>query len=78
MEITNPYAIRMLLNQPKTTPYSDIFKIVNIKSWTNVKKHKLLFYFKDPCLSHMGPTDIKEIFSTCSNNNDYYNLRVYY
>ena len=47
MEITNPYAIRMLLNQPKTTPYSDIFKIVNIKSWTNDKKHKLLFYFKD-------------------------------
>lgn len=112
MEITNPYAIRMLLNQPKTTPYIAIFLklltlslgpmskhtssyfilrvhvyqiwgqpilrkyfqlaaitmiiiilgyIINavnlaatlslscviIKSWTNVKKHKLLFYSID-------------------------------
>ena len=32
LEYTNQFAIRTLMNLPKTTPYGDLLKMVNIKS----------------------------------------------
>lgn len=40
MELTNQYAIRMLLKQPKTTPYSDHVKIIIIVNIKSLDQHR--------------------------------------
>ena len=71
LESTNQFAIRTLMNLPKSTPYGDLLKIVNIKSLEHRRyTQALVLLYKS--LFNTGPNYIKELFSLRSSN---YNLR---
>jgi len=73
LEFTNQFAIRTLMNLPKTTPYGDLLKIVNIKPLEHRRyMQALILLYKS--LFNTGPSYIKELFSLCSSN---YDLRGY-
>ena len=71
LEYTNQFAIRTLMNMPKSIPYGDLLKIVNIKFLEHRRyTQALILLYKS--LFNMGPNYIKNLFSLCSSN---YNLR---
>ena len=66
LEITNQYAIRTLLNMPKTAPYEDLLRLVDLKSLEQRRYFQSLVLFYK-CLHNMGPTYIRQLFSLRSN-----------
>ena len=62
LEFTNQFAIRTPMNLPKTTPYGDLLKIVNITSLEHRRYTQalILLYIS---LFDTGPNYIKELFS---------------
>ena len=70
---TMQFAIRSLMNLPKTTPYGDLLKMVNIKSQEHRRyTQALILLYKSLFIT--GPSYIKELFSLRSSN---YDLRGY-
>jgi len=73
LEFTNQFAIRTLMNLPKSTPHGDLLKIVNIKSLEYRRyMQALILLYKSFFIT--GPNYIKELFSLRSSN---YDLRGY-
>ena len=53
---------RTLMNMPKSTSYSDLLTIVDLKSLEHRRYSKaLIFFYK--CMFNMGPNYIREMFS---------------
>ena len=71
LELTNQFAIRTLMNMPKSTLYSDLLQLVDLKSLEHCRYTQgLILFYK--CMYNMGPNYIKELFSFRSID---YNLR---
>ena len=72
LEFTNQFAIRTLKNLPKTTPYGDLLKMVNIKSLEHRRyTQALILLYKSLFIT--GPSyikEFKELFSLRSSNYD--------
>jgi len=73
LEFTNQFAIRTLMNLPKTTPYGNLLKIVNIKPLEH-RRYMQALILRYKSLFNTGPSYIKELFSLHSSN---YDLRGY-
>jgi len=68
-ELTNQFAIRTLMNLPKSTAHGKLLKIVNIKSLEHRRYMQALILLNKP-LFITGPNCFKELFSLCSSNYD--------
>ena len=71
LELTNQFAIRTLMNMPKSTLYNDLLQLVDLKSLEHRRYTQGLSLFYK-CMFNMGPNYIKELFSFRSNE---HNLR---
>jgi len=62
LEFTYQFAIRTLMNLPKTTPYGDLLKMVNIKSLEHHRyTQALILLYKSLFIT--GPSYIKELIN---------------
>ena len=61
LELTNQFAIRTLMNIAKSSSYSDLLTLVNLKSLEHRRYSQALILFYK-CMYNMGPNYIKEMF----------------